>query len=458
MPTFEYKATDAEGQILAGQVFSPSLESAVTLLKDRGLSVGSIQVAARVGDPLAPNFSQSSAAVSVRESAPAESTSPSLGEPTSDRREEARVTQESHAPVPPGSPIVTNPEMLGPRSYLKTSVIGPVVGRVPLSILGFYFTQLATMLSAGVPMVQVCETLHNQQRDPRMRAITGEVAIHVKEGRPISAGLQRYPESISPVMLAMVRVGEEGGFLEQASRLVAQYIEREIALRNLYRRLTIYPKITFVSSFVIIGAANAIIASLGKTSMLSNPVSNITWGILAAIAIGVWLFLRVGLANQRIRYTFDSVVLRVPVIGKTMHMLSMAKFGRAFGALYQAGVPITKATGLAADSCGNEYLRSKLYRNFEGMNEGKGIYETFKESGAFSQIVLDMVHTGETTGNMSEMVNKVSEYYEDDAATRQTALATLTGVLILLLVGAYIGYIVVNFYTTYFSDVMKASS
>jgi type II secretory pathway component PulF len=200
-------------------------------------------------------------------------------------------------------------------------------------------------------------------------------------------------------------------------------------------------------SFIIIAAVNTILAEIAPGQPgLKSPLSLFTWIGLAAAGLAIWLFLRVGLANPSVRKGFDSFVLRIPVLGVTMHQLAMAKFGRAFGAMYKAGVPLNRALPLAADSCGNEDLRQRMLPYLRGVEGGAGIHETLARTGAFSPIVLDMIGTGEKTGNMEQMVTKVSEYYEMEAESRQNALAMITGVVIFLLVAIYVAVMVITFY------------
>ena len=124
----------------------------------------------------------------------------------------------------------------------------------------------------------------------------------------------------------------------------------------------------------------------------------------------------------------------------------MAKFGRAFGALYRAGVPMTKIIKLSADACGNEYIRAKLYPAVKVLESGAGITETLKSTGALSPIVIDMLATGEQTGNLDQMLNKMSDYYQDEAKTRSIQLGQVMGVLALGIVAVYIAFIVITFY------------
>ncbi len=403
MPTFEYQAQGADGHVVSGVMVGSSLDQAISELTSKGFQVVKIGFAANVNDPLANNQAGTERGPSTEQ-----------------------------------------------RSYVATSVVGPLVGRVDLSQLLFFFRQLATMLNAGVPYVQSLDTLAGQARDPRLAVVIREAKGHVEVGRPMSAALQRYPEVFSPVMLSLLRAGEEGGFLDAALATIADYLEREIALRNLYRRVTFYPKLELAASVVIIIVANYLIASFNGTIRLWSPLTTpATWVVLAPILVFLFLFSRVGLANPRVKFNWDAFLTNIPYIGGIMREMAMAKFGRAFGALYRGGVPMTRCVQLSADACGNEWLRTKMQPASKNLESGAGISETLQDTGAFSPIVMNMVSTGETTGNLDKMVDKMAAFYEDEAETKGKQLAQIVGVLCTLLVCIYIGMIIISFWTGY---------
>jgi type II secretory pathway component PulF len=417
MPVFEYRATNEDGKQVTGTVLSANLALAADDLAKRGLQVLQLQSAMAPGDPLAQ-----------------ESYTPP---PVQPRFEQAASVESGTFQAPPTDP----------RSKVVTEVVGPLVNRVSLSHLMFFFRQLATMLNAGVGMVQALDTLSTQTVDPRLKAVIRELRDHVNAGRPISVVLQRYPEMFSPMILSLVRVGETGGMLERSCRHIAQYLEREIELRNLIRRVTFYPKLVIAASIIIVLATNAIIASLGKQGGLSSPLTSIgTWLWLGPLLVLIFLFVRVGLHNPRIQHTWQEIMLAIPGLGNTLRQLAMAKFGRAFGALYAGGVPPTEGVKLAADACGNEFMRSRIYPAAQEIQEGGGMADAFRRTGVFSPIVLDMVSTGERTGNVDDMLSKMAEFYEDEAHTRSYQFGMAFGVVCLLAVACYVGYMVVIFY------------
>ncbi|MEZ0325006.1 MAG: type II secretion system F family protein [Fimbriimonas sp.] len=421
MPTFEYQAQGADGQVVNGLVFGTSLDHAASELSTKGMQVLRIGVATNPNDPLARPM------------------------------EAPRIQEAPNSEIPATAPPVQGPP-IEERSYVDTSVLGPIIGKVGLTHLAFFFRQLATMLEAGVPIVQSLHTLSRQSKSPKLGEIITEIKGHVEAGRPISAGLQRYPEVFGPVIVSLVRAGEKGGFMDDALTLVADYLDREIKLRNLYRRVTFYPKLQIGASIIIVIATNMIIASLGKSGGLSSPLTEPkTWIILTPIIIGIFLFLRVGLANFAIKYNWDAFTAHIPFIGKTMRQIAMAKFGRAFGALYKGGVSLPESLTLSANACGNEYLRALMLPAYARIEEGGGLTETLKATGAFSPIVIDMIDTGERTGNLDHMLNKMADFYEDEAETRSTQTGLMVGVLLGLAVAIYIGFVVITFYMGHYA-------
>lgn len=418
MPVFEYRGRNVAGEPVSGTLFGVSLGAAADDLTRRGFVVEHLTVAAAAGDPVPAG----AAAVASSEQAVPSEFAP--------RQEMPRA----EAPASYG-PDVTS------RSRLQTDILGPLI-RVPLSELMFFFRQLSTMLHAGVGMVQCLDTLSGQAHDPRLKAALREMREHSLAGRPLSFGMSRYPDVFTPVMLSLTRAGEESGRIDASLKLVAHYVEQEIELRNLYRRLTFWPKLLVVFAALIILGTNGFIAAMGKSGGIPTMFLNLLI-TLTPIVLIMFLFFRVGASNPKVRYTYDQVVQKIPYFGKTLRQFAMAKFGRAFGTLYSGGIPVHKAMKLAADACGNEFLRSRMYPAARDIEEGVGVTDAFARTGAFSPIVLDMTRTGETTGNLDQMLGKLSEYYEDEAKTRATQSAYVVFVVVYLLVAISILFTII---------------
>jgi type II secretory pathway component PulF len=413
---------------VSGTLFSGSLSAAADELGKRGLNVQHIAVAASANDPIPANFSGSSA-----------------------RRAE---TPKAEEPRPePSLPHVPPPTT--PRSAIMTQVVSPLVYQVPLSQLLFFFRQLATMIGAGVPIVSSLDTLARQTRDPKLKPVVVELLGHIREGRELSVGMQRYPDVFTPLMLSLIRTGEKSGMLDKALLQMADYVQQEIEIRNVIRKATLYPKVVIGTSIVVIFAANYIIKEMtGKPGGLTSPLTEgATWVVLLPLLIFFFLFFRVGVNNAMVREGYDQFLLMVPAIGRTVHQMAMAKFSRAFATLYKGGVAMPQAVELSADACGSSYLRGRIYPAAKWLEEGMGITEAMRRTGAFIPQVLDMTQTGETTGRVDEMLEKVAEYYEQESAQRAYQLAIYLGVICFIAVASYVGYIVVTFYSQDLSQI-----
>lgn len=394
MPIFQYRAVKPSGEVVRGILQGTTMEDALKNLQKDMLTVQEIT--------LAPN----------------------------------QVEQ-------PGPPPT-----LEPRTAVETHTAA-LVSPVTLPQLQFFFRQLAAMLHAGINPTNALDTLSRQTQSPRLRQILIETRDGVSAGKPISAGFERYPEVFTPLMMAMIRTGEEGGFLEEQCMHLAEYLQQEHELRNLIKRETAYPKIVLVASIIIILAANSIISAVAPGhGGLSSPLTTLaTWFVLGPLLVFIFLFNRIGMKMPAVLAMVQNVGLKVPWLGGMIHGFAMAKFGRSFSSLYKAGVPTRKAIQLAADACGNEVIRQQIYPAADMIETGTPIGIAFAQTGAFSQIVLEMAHTGEMTGNIDLMLRKVAEYYEDEGKTKARQAAAILGVVVFLAVAAYVGFIVISFYT-----------
>ncbi|MBI3721434.1 MAG: type II secretion system F family protein, partial [Fimbriimonas ginsengisoli] len=159
--------------------------------------------------------------------------------------------------------------------------MGPLLGKVPLGDVQAFFRQFSAMQNAGLPGAVLFDALARQSHQPKLRRIAEELRALALAGKPASEGLQRYHEVFTPVIVSLIRAGEEGGYLAAALTQAADYLQTEQEIRLIYRKATLYPKMVVGASIVLIVAANAIIASMGKKSFLASPLTEpVTWVFL----------------------------------------------------------------------------------------------------------------------------------------------------------------------------------
>lgn len=411
MPVYRYSAISADGKTEHGMLNESSMEAVWRRLSEKGLTVQEVIEAEAQANPEA-----------------------------------------GHAQAQHHGQQATGPQQ---RSAFVTDVVGPVVGQVPLDALHMFFRQLSTMLEAGLGISQALATLATQTSSSKLAKISREAQVHVTEGKPLSDALDYYPEVFTPLMTSMVRMGEQNGMLGQQCNELANYIHQDIELRRVIRRETFQPKMVIGASIVIIGAAQLFIASIGEQTHLDAPLNRLsTWIILLPILIALFLFVRVGLKRPEIKEKWDALLLAIPYINGMVRGFAMAKFGRALGALYRAGVPLADSIRFSADVMGNIPMQKRLHQVASRVQEGDSIHNVFTEAGVFDRVVLDMTKTGEMTGNLDQMLRHVAEYHESEGAVKARQGAIFLGVIAFLAVAVYVLFILIRFYTGYFGGMM----
>lgn len=354
------------------------------------------------------------------------------------------------------------PEVRAPVEESRSTAL-PLFGGAPLKELALFFRQLATMLNAGVPIYQALDTLGNQRRHPRLRRAILDIRDRVLAGDRLSDAFDRHPALFSPIIRAMIRVGESGGVLEQSLRQIADYLENELELRRLLSRVTFYPKVVLVLIIPILMAPSLVLRFLGHTggSPLTESLASFATTVLTTLLITLavlWFAFRLAMRAQTFRWLWGLVTVSIPWIGFTLRQLALARFGRALSALYNAGLPLSQAIRIAADTCGNEYLASQLKPAASKIEAGISITQSLRESRVLPQMVMDMVATGENTGELGFMMDKVAEYYEEEGKVRSHQAGYIFGVVVYLLVALLVLIILISFYTGYFSSIFSQAS
>ncbi|MCS7190800.1 MAG: type II secretion system F family protein, partial [Fimbriimonadales bacterium] len=358
--------------------------------------------------------------------------------------------------------LYAEPEPITPVRAASQHVWQPLFGGVSLKTLAVFFRQFATMLAAGVPIYQALETLGNQRGgNARLRRVLGEIRNAILSGERLADAVDKHPAVFSPIIRAMIRVGETSGALENILRQIANYLENELELRRLLSRVTFYPKLVLFFAIVIPNLIPALITLVGAPG--GAPVGATLMGIalkfawILLIVFAVWGAFRLAMQAQGFRYAWGLFTVALPWIGFTVRQLALARFARALSALYGAGLPLSQAIRYAADATGNEYLRSRIQPAGAKLEAGYSITDTFASTGVFPPMVMDMVATGENTGELGFMMDKVAEYYEEEGKLRSHQAGYILGVLVYLGVAIYVAIILIQFYAGYFSAIFGAS-
>lgn len=358
--------------------------------------------------------------------------------------------------------LYAEPEPTTPLHATHQKVWQPLFGGIPLKTQALFFRQLATMLSAGVPLYQALDTLGNQRVHPRLRRTILEIKNAVLSGERIAEAFDRYPALFSPIVRAVIRVGETAGVLERTLRQIADYLENELELRRLLSRVTFYPKLVLFFAILIPGIVPALITIVGGQG--GQPVGQVLTEItlrylkILGVVFAVWAVYRLAMQSRTLRVAWGVFLVSLPWIGFTYKQLALARFARALSALYGAGIPLSQAIRYAADACGNDYLTERLKPTASKLEAGRGIAESLREARVLPDMVMDMVATGENTGEIGFMMDKVAEYYEEEGKLRSHQAGYVFGILVFLGVAIYVAVLVIQFYVGYFSALLGGAN
>ncbi len=316
--------------------------------------------------------------------------------------------------------------------------------------------QLATLIGAGIPLVEALGALTEQVESPRLKSAISQIRDRVNEGASLADALSM-TSLFGDLYVSMVRAGEAGGALEQVLERLADYLESEVRTRNKVVSIMIYPAMMFAVAIgvvmvlvtVVLPQITQLLDSLNRPLPiytvaiigLSNLLREYWWalGLVAAVAVVAF---RATVRTERGRTAFDGFKLRMPVFGKVVRQLALARFTRTLSTLLAGGIPIVRALDISKHVANNTVLGGAVDRAREAITEGASIAAPLRRSGYFPPLVTHMVEVGERSGELEAMLAKVADTYDEqveNSVSRMTAL--LEPVLILIMVGLVLGII-----------------
>jgi type IV pilus assembly protein PilC len=331
------------------------------------------------------------------------------------------------------------------------------------------FTRLfATMIDAGLPIVQCLDILQGQTDNKFFGNILRDVKTSVEAGSTFSDSLRRHPKVFDHLYVNLVQAGEVGGILDTILNRLAVYIEKAMKLRRQVRGAMVYPSIVIVVfvgvlaillGFVIpgfqtmfkdFGAKDELPAlTRGVMAVSSFFVSNILWMFLGvtALIVGVGYAIR----TPRGKKVFHRLLLRLPVVGDVLRKIAVARFTRTLGTLLASGVPILDALEIVAKTAGNVIVEEAIMYARARISEGKNMAQPLMETNVFPAMVVQMVGVGEQTGALDTMLNKIADFYEEEVDIAVAALTSLIEPALMVGIGGTVGVVLIAMYLPIFS-------
>ena len=318
--------------------------------------------------------------------------------------------------------------------------------------------QFATMIDAGIPILQALEALHEQTADASFKETLKIIRDDIQLGSGLSAAFAKHPHTFDALFVNMIRVGEAGGVLTAVLERVALYQEKSEKLRSKVQGALIYPTVIVGMAFAItllliikvVPTFSSIYDSLGQklpamTLVLigfSKMMQHYFIFLAAGVAAFVFIFAR-WRATQKGRLVFDGMLLRLPLFGDLVCKVAISRFCRTFATLAQSGVPVLETLDIVGKTCGNAVIAKVVDEVKVSVREGQPIAEPLAKSPAFPPMVTRMIAIGEKSGQMEKMLSKVAEFYDDQVDTAADSLTKLIEPLIIGFLGIVVGFIVI---------------
>lgn len=332
--------------------------------------------------------------------------------------------------------------------------------KVPLKELVVLTRQLSISINAGMSFVESLQGLVTNTRNPRMGWVLRKILDDVLSGQRFSDALSQHPDIFTPVYVSMTAAGEAGGFMPEALNRVAEFLEKEIELRSKIKSAMVYPAVIgVVASVVVIGMMVFIVPTFVKVfqdmnAPLPGPtraliqVSNFTrhGGFMLPFIIAALLYYATILRkkNERFRVFWDEKILGVPIFGKIIVLEIITRFIRTLASLVSNGVVALQAISVARQVVENRSIEVVVDEIFSSVQQGNGISPVLYRSKHFPVLVANMVSTGEKTGSIPEVLNKMADYYDSEVSAAISGLLTLLEPLLIVIMAGIVGFVIMG--------------
>ncbi len=337
--------------------------------------------------------------------------------------------------------------------------------RVNVDEMAMFTKQFATMLEAGLPLMDALNTLYIQTKNRTLKKTIGKIAEDLEGGYTLADAMRKHKKVFSDLYVNMVEAGEKGGALGEILIRLAEYLEKTADLQRKIRGAMIYPIIvvlvalvataallifvipTFAGLYESFGAELPLLTKIviGLSNFVKKYILVII-GVLVAIVVGI----RIWYGTDPGREVIDRILLKVPIIGNLIHKQALSRFSRTLSTLLRSGVPLIDSMDITAKTTGNKVVQHAIERARNSIREGSTISSPLQKAGIFPPLVVQMVHIGEQSGNLDEMLLKVSEFYDKEVDAAVEALTSALEPLIMVFLGGIVGTMVIAMYLPIF--------
>ncbi len=339
-------------------------------------------------------------------------------------------------------------------------------GRVKDKDIVIFTRQFATMIDAGLPLVQALDILSNQVENKTLANTLQQVKVDVESGSTYADALRKHPRIFSELYVNMVAAGEAGGILDTILNRLAAYIEKAMKLKKKVKGAMVYPAVVTTVAIGVIAIImifvvptfSKMFAQLGGTLPLPTRIvvgtSNFIAGIGGLLVLGAIIALIVFIIQfrrtEKGKFIIDRILLKLPIFGVLLNKVAVAKFTRTLGTLVSSGVPILDGLEITAKTSGNKVIEYAILEVRKGVVGGKTLAEPITKSKVFPPMVTHMIAVGESTGALDAMLAKIADFYDDEVDAAVSNLTAMMEPLLMIFLGGSVGFIVVSMYLPIF--------
>ena len=339
-------------------------------------------------------------------------------------------------------------------------------GKITTGDIAIFSRQLATMLAAGIPLVQAFEIVGNGHENPAMQKLILSIKADVEGGSALAEALAKHPLYFDDLFVNLVEAGEQAGALETLLDKIATYKEKTEAIKKKIKKALTYPAAVLVVAFIVttillifvIPSFEDLFKGFGAdlptfTRMVIDLSSFVrSQGIFLALVIGgaVGAFFYFKKRSRAFRHFLDRMMLKVPVIGPIMQKASIARYARTLSTMFAAGVPLVEAMESVAGATGNIVFEEAVLQMRDEVATGQRLQQAMENTDLFPNMVIQMIAVGEESGSLDEMSAKVADFYEEDVDNAVDNLSSLLEPMIMAILGVLVGGLVVAMYLPIF--------
>ena len=325
--------------------------------------------------------------------------------------------------------------------------------------------QFATMIDAGLPLVQCLDILYSQQDNRTFKRILKQIKDDVEEGSTFADALKKHPDVFDDLFVNLVAAGEIGGILDVILNRLANYIEKAAKLKKKVKGAMVYPLVVMIIAVCVVAVIlifvipvfQQMFADFGRALPaptqfvvnVSNFVKSYIIYLIVLMALCIFAFRRF-YRTERGRTIVDDLVLKAPVFGVLIRKVAVAKFTRTLGTMISSGVPILDSLDIVAATAGNKTIETALRETRMSISEGRTIAEPLADSDVFPAMVVQMISVGEATGALDTMLTKIADFYDDEVDAAVEALTAMLEPFMMVFLGGTIGGLVVSMYLPIF--------